>query len=48
MGFGDLQVDEKDEDFLSQSSFSESDFQLLKKDNFFDLIKEIQQDLKKE
>lgn len=37
MGFGDLDF-EQSEDFLSESSFSESDFQFLMKDNFFELI----------
>jgi hypothetical protein len=40
MGFGDLDF-EKDEDFLSESSFAESDFQLLMNDNFYDVMKEI-------
>jgi len=44
MGFGDLDY-EKDEDFLSESSFAESDFQLLMNDNFYDVMKEIQEDL---
>jgi hypothetical protein len=45
MGYGDLEVEDKDEDFLSQSCVSETDFQLLMKDNFFDIVKEIQADL---
>lgn len=44
LGFGDLDF-ESAEDFLSESSISESDFQLLRKDNFFELIQEIQNDL---
>ena len=47
MGFGDLDF-EQDEDFLSESSISESDYQLLQQDDFFDLIKEIQQGIKEE
>lgn len=46
LGFGDLDF-ESSEDFLSESSFSESDFQLLRKDNFFELIQDIQNDLAK-
>ena len=41
MGYGDLEVDEKEDDFLSQSSVSENDFQLLMKDDFFEIVKEI-------
>ena len=44
MGFGDLDY-EKEEDFLSESSFAESDFDLLMQDDFFDIMKEIQQDI---
>ena len=40
MGFGDLDY-EKEEDFLSESSFAESDFDLLMQDDFFDIMKEI-------
>jgi len=44
MGFGDLDF-EQDEDFLSESSIAEEDFQLLTQDNFFDLMKEVQNDI---
>ena len=46
MGFGDLDFDEEEEEFLSESSISEGDFDLLRKDNFFDLVKQIQEDLR--
>ena len=45
MGFGNLEVNQQDEDFLSKSSVSETDFQLLMKDNFFEIVKDIQDDL---
>jgi len=44
MGFGDLDF-EQQEDFLSESSISDSDFELLMHDNFFDLMIEIQKDI---
>lgn len=48
MGHGNLiEMLDHDEDFLSKSSISDSDFQLLMKDNFFELVKDIQTDLKK-
>ena len=47
MGFGDLDF-EQAEDFLSESSISEGDFQLLMQDDFFDLVKEIENDILKE
>ena len=46
MGFGDLDF-EASEDFLSESSFSEGDFQLLMKDNFFEIMQDIQNDISK-
>ena len=46
MGYGHLHdVINTDEDFLSKSSVSDHDFELLMKDNFFDIVKEIQEDL---
>ena len=46
MGFGNLEVNNQpDEDFLSKSSVSETDFELLMKDNFFEIVKDIQDDL---
>ena len=47
MGFGDLDFDQH-EDFLSESSISDSDFELLMHDNFFDLMREIQKDIMSE
>ena len=44
MGFGDLDY-EKEEDFLSESSFAESDFNLLMQDDFFEIMKDIQSDI---
>jgi hypothetical protein len=41
MGFGDLDY-EKEEDFLSESSFAESDFNLLMQDDFFEIMKDVQ------
>jgi hypothetical protein len=47
LGLGDIDV-EKSEDFLSESSFAESDFELLMSDNFFDIMKDIQGDFVQE
>lgn len=48
-GLGDLDLNELGydvtEEFLSESSFSETDFNLLKQDNFFELMQEIQRDV---
>ena len=44
MGFGDLDY-EKEEDFLSESSFAQSDFELLMNDDFYEIMKDIQADL---
>ena len=41
LGLGDIEL-EKCEDFLSESSFAESDFDLLMSDNFFDVMKDIE------
>jgi hypothetical protein len=38
---GDIEL-EKSEDFLSESSFAESDFDLLMSDNFFEVMKDIE------
>ena len=43
LGLGDLDVD-KEEDFLSESSLAESDFDLLMNDNFFEIMKEVDTD----
>jgi hypothetical protein len=47
MGYGDLECLDKDEDFLSKSSLSDQDFELLMKDDFFDEVKRVQSDLAK-
>ena len=48
-GLGDLDLNELGydvtEEFLSESSFSETDFNLLKQDNFFELMEQIQKDV---
>ena len=36
---------EEDEPFLSESSLSDDDFQILMEDNFFDVMKEIEKDI---
>ena len=41
LGCGDLEL-EKEEDFLSESSLAESDFELLNNDNFFDIVKDVE------
>ena len=41
LGLGDIEL-EKSEDFLSESSFAESDFDLLMSENFFEVMKDIQ------
>ena len=42
MGYGHLhEVINQDEDFLSQSSVFDDDFELLMKDDFFDIVKDI-------
>ena len=42
MGFGDLNTcAEEESDFLSESSISESDFQVILKDDFMNLIQDI-------
>ena len=46
MGFGDLDFDNDEDNFLSESSISEGDFELLRSDNFYDMVKQIQEDFK--
>jgi len=41
MGFGDLDYDYDENNFLSESSIQESDFDILMHENFFDMVKEI-------
>ena len=41
LGFGDLDFDYDEDNFLSESSITESDFEILMHENFFDLAKEI-------
>ena len=41
LGFGDLDFDYDGDDFLSESSISEGDFEILMHENFFELAKEI-------
>ena len=47
MGFGDIVEEiEKEDDFLSSSSFTQDDFDLLHNENFFEEIQKIQPHLK--
>jgi hypothetical protein len=39
LGFGDLDFENDDDSFLSESSISEGDFELLRNDNFFEMVK---------
>jgi hypothetical protein len=40
LGLGDIEL-EKSEDYLSESSFAESDFELLVSDDFYEVVKDL-------